>query len=353
MHKRFKLAGAAMLALLASIPAAAQQAPPARTPENGYSAFNWDLLSPVGPRVSLLFGTWFGRPQTDQKRKPFKMFDNVYYVGIEINSALLITSRDNSEMILVDATFADTADTVLDNIRSLGFDPKNIKYVILTEGHFDHWLGASRIKAVTGARVATPLGDWTLIEDVQRRQAYGGSVPPAAPLQRDMVIRDGDTITIGGDTTLKFYVTPGHTPGIPSFEMPVRDGDKTYRALMAVPGINGGPEWTMPFIASHERLRALGPWDTLLPIHPFLFPDVDLFSFEDALAVHTPGTPHPMVIGPRKIDDFLRDILAVAYVKKRAEDLGVTLVQSFKPPLPAGRVAPASGREVPAAGTPR
>jgi metal-dependent hydrolase (beta-lactamase superfamily II) len=38
-------------------------------------------------------------------------------------------------------------DQLLTNIRALGFDPKDIKLVVITHGHRDHAGGAARLKS--------------------------------------------------------------------------------------------------------------------------------------------------------------------------------------------------------------
>ena len=54
-----------------------------------------------------------------------------------------------------------------------------------------------------GARVILSEADWNLLE------TDAGGWPKAT---RDMVATDGQTLTLG-DTTLTFYMTPGHTLG--------------------------------------------------------------------------------------------------------------------------------------------
>lgn len=64
---------------------------------------------------------------TLQKIEPYKAFDNVYYVGICWVSAWLLTSPHGH--VLIDTLYGPYSDTLLDNIRALGFDPKDIKLV--------------------------------------------------------------------------------------------------------------------------------------------------------------------------------------------------------------------------------
>ena len=83
---------------------------------------DWNLKAP-----------WGGTRQdaTRDPRPPFKIFDNVYYVGLQTVCAYLVTTSNG--LVLIDATYAETADSVLNSIRALGFDPANIKYILITK----------------------------------------------------------------------------------------------------------------------------------------------------------------------------------------------------------------------------
>jgi hypothetical protein len=75
--------------------------------------------------------------------------------------------------------------------------------------------------------VALTAADWDFMEQqAKARPPKAGDEPPA----RDMVIKEGDTITLG-DTKLKVYVLPGHTPGSPAFEFTVYDNKKPVQRL--------------------------------------------------------------------------------------------------------------------------
>src|SRR5687768_2234581 len=97
-----------------------------------------------------------------QKVPPIKVFDNLYYVGPGDVSVWLIPTTDG--LILIDSAQEPLVDHVIDSIRKVGFDPKNIKYILLSHGHLDHFGGAARIQALSGARVATLEEDWQSIE---------------------------------------------------------------------------------------------------------------------------------------------------------------------------------------------
>lgn len=300
---------ALLLAPLLHSPANAQSAPP-----------NWsDTTSP-----------WLGsaaRPGNEERRQPFQVFDNVYYVGLNWVSAFLVETDDG--LVLLDATYGDTVDQVLTNIRELGFDPADIGHIIVSHGHRDHYAGAGAVKAISGARVAMSAADWrdALAEQASGRERTG------VPLQRDLTLADGDSLTIGG-TTFDFFVSPGHLEGGLTTAFTARDGAARYRVLCPGGlGFNFGPERTAAYIASHERLRTLGPWDVVLANHPHMGAR-DLLLVEAELAQRQPGASHPAALGPAKIDAYLQVVLVSARDKlawERAHSPAAALPASAAP----------------------
>src|SRR5262245_8937552 len=104
-----------------------------------------------------------------QKIEPFKVFDNLYYVGPGYVSVWLLTTPDGN--ILFDTAQEPYVDYVIANIRKVGVDPKSIRYIILSHGHLDHFGGAAKIQEASGARVMAAEEDWKLIEQVRSRQS--------------------------------------------------------------------------------------------------------------------------------------------------------------------------------------
>src|SRR5262245_48480609 len=145
-----------------------------------------------------------------QKIEPFKVFDNLYYVGPGYVSVWLLTTPEGN--ILFDSAQEPYVDYVIGNIRKVGVDPKSIKYIILSHGHLDHFGGAAKIQEVSGARVVAVEEDWEMIEETGNRAGRDGATPPRVP-KRDMVVKEGDTMNLA-DQRLRFHHTPGHTPGV-------------------------------------------------------------------------------------------------------------------------------------------
>jgi metallo-beta-lactamase class B len=224
-----------------------------------------------------------------QRKEPFKVFDNLYFVGIKYVASWVLVTSDG--LILIDSLFSDAEykDYILDNMRKLGLDPGDLKYILISQGHPDHYGQAFALQELTGATIGTGLGDWELIEN----DLWSTSAP-----RRDWVIEHGDTLTLG-DTTIRMEITPGHTAGTVSMEFPVKDGDKTYTAFLA-----GGtsvrthdPDVLNGFISDMERIKGYEYVDVQINNHPFID---DLFDRKVLLDNRKDGEIHPFV-GP---EDF-------------------------------------------------
>ena len=320
MKRHYVLAGTLILVFAASLVGAQGRQGGGRGAPQA-EAINWNQRMPWGPLEAAVRARWAGYPLTAQKVEPFKVFDNIYYVGIQVVSAYLVNT--SAGLMLIDATYAETPDLVLDSVRKLGFDPANIRYILVTHQHFDHFAGVGRIKqAAPGARIGLSQADW---EGVERQQMPGqaGNQNPGIPFARDLVIKDGDSITLG-ETTLKVYVTPGHTPGSLAIDVQGKAAGKTYRALIPCTGINPSADLTKPYIASMERLKQLGPWDAILPVHGFLAQvDIPLepkdLVFPAQPAKAKPQAAHPAAMGAARINQFFDSVLKVAREKLASE----------------------------------
>lgn len=231
-----------------------------------------------------------------QKIELYQAFDNVYYVGICWVSAWLITSPTGH--VLIDALYGPYTAQMLDNIRKLGFDPKDIRQVLMTHGHFDHAGGAVTLKAaLPGARFGMTAEGWR--EAAESAEQSAGRPDRWTMIERDQVLTDAQVLQFG-DIRVQVFETPGHTMGTASFAFDVVDGHRRHRAFtVGGLGLNAikGPEQVEAFIASLKRIRALteatkDPVTTHLTTHAF---SNGLTEARLLLKDRKPGDPHPLV----------------------------------------------------------
>jgi metallo-beta-lactamase class B len=227
---------------------------------------------------------------------PIKVFDNLYYVGPGFVSVWLIPT--SAGLILIDAAQEPYVDHVMGNIQKAGFNVADIEYILISHGHLDHFGGAARIQEASGARVVALAEDWQLIEQAGSRPGRGGTPPPRVP-RRDMVVKDGDSLTLGS-TPLKFYHLPGHTPGTLSAEFTVFDNGRPHKAFWhGAPGGRGGFQGAEDALRSAQRLSTIQGVEVAVNVHAWFagntFPNGSIFERAERLKVRRPGEPHPFV----------------------------------------------------------
>lgn len=145
---------------------------------------------------------------------PFRIINGLYYIGDSKDASHLLDT--GAGLILIDTPRnPDSAEILKENVEKLGFDVSNIKYIIVSHGHFDHWEGVPQLVEWSGAE--TFLGE----KDVHSRLGF----------HPDHLLSDGDEITLGG-VTIKCLHTPGHTVGTMSFFFDAQEGGETFRAGM-------------------------------------------------------------------------------------------------------------------------
>jgi metallo-beta-lactamase class B len=245
---------------------------------------------------------------------PFQIFDNLYYVGLDSVSAYVL--KTSGGLILIDSLYAEFADHIPKAMQQLGLNPKDLKYILVTHAHVDHAGGAKAIQAITGARVAMADADWEMI-------ARGGYISSQGekrvfqPLARDMVTKDGETLKLG-DTSIKMYITPGHTAGVTSLEFPVYDQGKQYKAfVLGGMGLNtvNGVRATQQYIEGVRRVMTMPDIHVNIQNHT---PAAQLKDRSAKLAARKAGDPHPYV-DAEGFKAMLKSQLASAEKKLEAE----------------------------------
>jgi metallo-beta-lactamase class B len=251
---------------------------------------------PGGEPLSKTYRVTRAKDVEFQKIAPFKVFDNLYYVGPGYVSVWLLTTPQGD--ILFDSAQEPYVDHVIANIRKVGVDLKDIKYIVLSHGHLDHFGGAARIQELSGARVGALEEDWKMIEQVGSRPGQNGSPPPRVP-KRDMVFKEGDTLVLG-EQTLKFHHHPGHTPGVLSTEgITLYDGGKPYKAFVwGGSGYRGGIPEAEQAVGSATRVAQIEGVQVNLQIHSWggrAYPGGGVLERSQKLLSRKSGDPHPFV----------------------------------------------------------
>jgi metallo-beta-lactamase class B len=164
---------------------------------------------------------------------PYKVFDNLYFLGTQIHSAWALTTPEG--IVVIDTLFDYAIEPeIVDGLTKLGLDPRSIKYVVISHAHGDHDQGAALLQSRYGAKVVMGASDWE--ETLRRPTTAPGGVP-----KRDIVVGpEGTKITLG-DTTIDVIATPGHTRGTLSYIFPVKDGGRTLTVAYA-----GGTAFNFP-----------------------------------------------------------------------------------------------------------
>jgi metallo-beta-lactamase class B len=235
-------------------------------------------------------------------REPMKIFDNLYYVGEQNYSAWAVTT--SAGVIIIDPIYDySVEEQVVGGLKKLGFDPAQIKNVVVSHAHRDHVGGAWYLQERFGARVMMTATDWDLLATNTQKWPKP---------KRDVVVADGQRLMLG-DTTLTFIHTSGHTPGTMSTIIPVRDNGKPHvAALWGGTGFNftitadrPAAYWFDAYINSARKFReaaAKAGADVFLSNHPNWDGSTTKMP---ALATRAAGGPHPYVIGAKAVQSHL------------------------------------------------
>jgi len=160
--------------------------------------------------------------------EPFRIFGPVYYVGDKQVCVHLIDTGEG--LIILDAGFPQCVHLLTESIYHLGFDPHDIKWVIITHGHYDHTGCAMEYKRLYGARVAMSRVDteWIAGKEFMLPSTHPLVMLSAAP-EIDHMIEDGEHIRLG-NIDMECKLIPGHTPGAMAFFFnATEDGKTRYR----------------------------------------------------------------------------------------------------------------------------
>ena len=175
----------------------------------------------------------------------------------------LLVDEESGEAAIVDpAWYGEVIKNVLDK------ENINLKYVLLTHGHFDHIFGVYGLQTERGAKVVINKKDAEHLIDPKKSLAEGNFPERQYPVSADIFIKDGDIIKLGKEE-IKVMSTPGHTEGSVCYilekDRVIISGDTLFCMTAGRTDFPGGSDEKM--IESLKRLIALEGDYAVLPGH--------------------------------------------------------------------------------------
>ena len=191
---------------------------------------------------------------------PFRIADNLYYVGSqELASYLVVTSKGN---ILINANLATSPPQIRASVEKLGFRWKDIKILLNSQAHDDHMGGAAEIIGETHAKNMVMDGDVNVVESGGRTDFMFPSpdLHTYPPSHVDRILHDGNTVSLGG-VMLTAHKTAGHTRGCTTWTMRFHLPGEPTGTMRNIVIVGGTAFW------SEYRFVAT-------PGHPISYPDI-------------------------------------------------------------------------------
>jgi metallo-beta-lactamase class B len=258
-----------------------------------------------------------GTPQAPDRANwyapPFKVFDNLYWLGTRQHSSWAL--QTSAGIIIIDTNFAwATEPEIIEGLTKLGLNPRDIKYVIISHAHGDHDQGAAELQKRYGAQVVMGAPDWEAT--LKRPATAPGSVP-----KRDISVGpEGRKLTLG-DTTVEIVATPGHTPGTLSYVFPVKDQGRTVMVAYSGGTLTGafgtdGARWD-EYIASQRKIAKVAAdagASVMLSNHSEYdgaYTRARLLS-----APRQPGENHPFIVGTDSVQRYFTVMTECAMASK-------------------------------------
>lgn len=226
--------------------------------------------------VAELTQTCAGKSGWRDPGPPVRVDGNVYYVGTCGITALLITSPAGH--VLIDSAEAEAVPQILANVRQLGLDPADIKWLLASHVHFDHVGGHAAMQAATGARIAALPDQARELEqgEAAADDPQHGVIKGTTSVKVDRLLADGVPLVIGANRITP-YATPGHTRGSTSWVIRQCRDDAACPAIVLADSISpisadayrfgDHNDWVSQFRSGVGRIANL-PCSILVTPHP-------------------------------------------------------------------------------------
>ncbi len=164
---------------------------------------------------------------------PFQLYGKLWHIGGKMSPSYLFDTGDG--LLLLDTGFPKNGYFMFRNMHDLGYDPRDVRWILHSHGHFDH-IGMTRaLVEMTGAKTYIGAADRDYVNgtlDLTWARELGSRYDE--PFEPDVLINDGDILHFG-NLAIRCVAAPGHTPGTMAFFFDLEENGVVRRA-----GMHGG-----------------------------------------------------------------------------------------------------------------
>lgn len=162
-------------------------------------------------------------------QKPFKVIENIYFVGNTWVSVYLLDT--DVGLVLLDCAYEENLYLLIDSIRVLGFDPHDIRHLLISHGHFDHCGAAAQLQAMSNCEIWISEKDAYFFTERRDLIAFEERV---LPFRIDHYYDYEKPIDFG-NIVVRPVLCTGHTPGTTTFFL-----DFAHNGRQLVAAMHGG-----------------------------------------------------------------------------------------------------------------
>ncbi len=190
-------------------------------------------------------------PSWMEPQAPFRVYGNTWHVGPRGLGVFLITAPTGH--VLIDGGVPGGAPLIEANIRTLGFEPADVKWILVSHAHCDHAGDIAALARTTGATVIAGAGDEALLTRGGLDDPQYGDDLPYPPVQVSRTVADGEQLQLG-ELVLTAVATAGHTKGNTTWAW---TSCEETRCLQVVDvGSLSAPDYTLVGNAKHPDIVA-------------------------------------------------------------------------------------------------
>ncbi|MBQ6670499.1 MAG: MBL fold metallo-hydrolase [Firmicutes bacterium] len=224
--------------------------------------------------------------------EPTRIFDQLSIIGDTFVWCFVLETTEG--LILIDCLYPyqKYVDMIEDGLKKLELDPANLKAILITHGHFDHYGSCDYFQKKYGTKIYMSGKEYYYYTHLPEDDDH-----EPLTFTPDGFLEDGDDFTLG-DTTVHCVGTGGHSPSVLSFIFPVTDEGRPH--MCCTWGGTGVPrkrDWQEQYLQSAIHFTEVCDeykCDVEVSNHPIIDNGLERLN-----VIHhiTEGVANPFVIG--------------------------------------------------------